>query len=55
MALRQTVRQLGRILQASAESQSCAAVAGASRQLATSTVNGVPVEVRGAVQIPADS
>jgi hypothetical protein len=45
MALRQSLRQLGRILQVGAESQQCAALAGASRQMATSTVNGVPVEV----------
>lgn len=43
--MRQTLRQLGRILQAGAESQQCAALAGASKHMATSTVNGVPVEV----------
>lgn len=48
MALRQTIRQLGRILQAGAAAQQqhgAAALAGASRHMATSTVNGVPVEV----------
>ena len=47
MALRQTLRQLGRVLQAQAESQQCAALAGAARLMATSsTVNGIPVEVK---------
>jgi hypothetical protein len=44
MALRQTVRHLGRILLATSESQQYAALSGAARQLST-TVNGVPVEV----------
>jgi len=47
MALRQSVRQLGLMLQANAQSQHSAALAGAARHMATSTVNGIPVEVGG--------
>lgn len=50
MALRNTVRHVGRLLQASAEAQQqCGALAGAARAVATSTVNGIPVEVCGSL------
>lgn len=48
MSLRHSLSQIGQILQSHVRGQQLGAIAGAARYMASSTVNGVPVEVCGA-------